>query len=34
VTGMGLYCLGISGVLLLVRRRFLGHLRGRHFAAA
>ncbi|MGF3024783.1 MFS transporter [Methylobacterium aquaticum] len=34
VTGMGLYCLGISGVLLLVRRRVLGHLRGRHFAAA
>ncbi|MCF4125111.1 MFS transporter [Methylobacterium sp. SyP6R] len=34
VTGMGVYCLAVSGALLLVRRRFIGHLRGRRFAAA
>ncbi|MFH6786412.1 MULTISPECIES: hypothetical protein [Methylobacterium] len=34
VIGMGLYCLGVSGALLLVRRRFIGHLRRRRFAAA
>ncbi|KMO21273.1 MFS transporter [Methylobacterium platani] len=34
VTGMGVYCLAISGALLLVRRRLAAHLRGRRFAAA
>lgn len=34
VTGMGIYCLGISGALCLVRRRLTAHLRGRRFAAA
>ncbi|SFU41128.1 Predicted arabinose efflux permease, MFS family [Methylobacterium sp. 174MFSha1.1] len=34
VTGMGIYCLGISGALGLVRRRMTAHLRGRRFATA
>ncbi|TNC12338.1 MFS transporter [Methylobacterium terricola] len=34
VTGMGVYCLTISGGLLLVRRRLVAHLHGRRFAAA
>ncbi len=34
VVGMGVYCLAVSGALLLVRRRLIGHLRGRRFAAA
>ncbi|AWN55855.1 MFS transporter [Methylobacterium sp. 17Sr1-1] len=34
VTGMGIYCLGISGALCLVRRRLTAHLHGRRFATA
>lgn len=34
VIGMGVYCLAVSGILLLVRRRLLGHLRGRRFETA
>ncbi|KMO42183.1 MFS transporter [Methylobacterium tarhaniae] len=34
VTGMGLYCLIVSGAFCLGRRRLAAHLRGRRFAAA
>ncbi|UHC14553.1 MFS transporter [Methylobacterium currus] len=34
VTGMGVYCLGVSAAFCLIRRRLAAHLRGRRFAAA
>ncbi|TGD98115.1 MFS transporter [Methylobacterium nonmethylotrophicum] len=33
VTGMGVYCLGVSGAFCLVRRRMTAHLRERRFEA-